>query len=200
MRRLFLAVLALLLTFVLVLMPSTSSATPGCVITAGGLKVCGELLGQPLPAVITVTVTPDPVTLPGPTSTTTVHPPPVTVTLPGPVTTTTAMETPQPQIVTVTPDAVPPVTQTTTIDNPSTGQPTPSHGTIGTNESKDIPAIDFGDGHTTIIEAGLGFLTLLALVGLLLLSLYAGYILGYRDRERKETDFMRALLDKIKSR
>ena len=55
--------------------PSPSPAAPlaqeteGCVITVAGIKVCGTLLGQPLPEVVEVTV-------PGPTITL----PPVTVT------------------------------------------------------------------------------------------------------------------------
>jgi hypothetical protein len=50
------------------------------------------------------------------------------------------------------------------------------------------------------VEAGIGLLTLLALIGLILLGMYAGYILGYKDKERKDTDFMRALLDSVKTR
>lgn len=199
-RHSVLGVLALALLVVVLLWATPVKADTGCVITVADVKVCGELLSEPLPDTITVTVKPDPIIISGPTSTQTVTPPPVTVTttVPGPTVTQTAA----PETVTATPDSVPDetVTETTSVSPSETGQDQSGDGTLGSNESDDTPAIDFGDGDITIIEAGIGFLTLLALVGLLLLTLYAGYILGYKDRERKDTDFMRALLDTVKSR
>lgn len=204
MRRVILSLLALTLVGLLVLLPAPSAeADTGCVITVAGVKVCGELLGEPLPEVITVTVKPDPIIIPGPTSTSTVTPPPVTVTVPGPPgPTQTVTETSQPETVTATPDAVPDetVTETTTVSPSETGQDPVDDGTLGDNEPDDTSDIDFGDGDITIEEAGIGILTLLALVGLLLLSMYAGYVLGYKDKEAKDTRFMRALLDTVKSR
>lgn len=57
------------------------------------------------------------------------------------------------------------------------------------------PDVDLDDGEVTIVEAGLGTLALLALMALILVGMYAGYYLGYKDKEQKDTDFMRALLD-----
>lgn len=136
----------------------------------------------------TVTEVPNPivkteeVVVPGPTETIYIQQPPPpaqpvetrTVEVPGPTTTVTATSPPQPS-----------------------GQTTPEGGTI---EADTGPMIDFGDGDTTPAEVGIGILTLLALVGILLLAMYAGYILGYKDKERTDTNFMRALLDSVKTR
>lgn len=179
--------------------PSSASAERGCVVSLAGLKVCGKLLGEPLPEIVTVTVRPDPIIVPGPTSTQTITPPPVTVTAPPqPVQTVTVA----PRPVTVTPDAVPneTVTVTTTPSASPTRQPEGDDGTIAPDESVGPKAVDFGDGNITIFELGIGLASLLALVGLILLAMYAGYILGYRDKEAKDTRFMRALLDSVKSR
>lgn len=194
--RLRVAFLAFILTLVLVLTPSSAQADDGCVLTVAGIKVCGTVLGQPLPAAVTVTVKPDPIIIAGPTSTVTVRPPAQTVTVPGPGGSTAT------QTITATPKAGPTSTATdsSTVSNTETGQPTPRTGTIIPGGTVDYPAVDFGDGHTTVVEAGIGLLALLALIGLLLLAMYAGYALGYKDRERKDTDFMRALLDSVKTR
>ena len=184
-----------------VLTPSPAGAVPACIVDALGIRVCGELL-EPLP---TITIKPDPIIIPGPTETTTIKPPPVTVTVPGPeAPQETVTVTPEPEVVTETPDAVPEETVTETTSPSPTGQPTDDGGTIAPDDNGESdffsPDIDFGDGNPTVGEVGLGILTLLALVGLLLLSMYLGYILGYKDKERKDTDFLRALLDTVKSK
>jgi hypothetical protein len=201
--RLKVAFLAFILTLVLVLTPSSAQADEGCVLTVAGIKVCGTVLGQPLPAAVTVTVKPDPIIIAGPTSTVTVRPPAQTVTVPGPGgSTVTQTVRPAPQTITASPNAGPPstVTNTSTVSSTETRQNPHRTDTIEPGGTVEIPSIDFNDGHLTTPEASIGFLTLLALVGLLLLAMYAGYVLGYKDKERKDTDFMRALLDSVKIR
>ena len=209
MLRLRVAFLAFVLAVVSVLgLGTPSQAAEGCIINVAGIKVCGELL-EPLP---TVTIKPDPIIIPGPTETVTVRPPAVTVTEP-------AQPPPPPETVTVEPEPVGPsqmpqetvtepsetetVTETTTVSPSETGQSSGEGGTIEPeNGDEDFfsPNIDFGDSDPTIAEVGIGLLATLALVGLLLLTLWAGYILGYKDKERKDTDFIRALLDSAKPR
>jgi hypothetical protein len=45
---------------------------------------------------------------------------------------------------------------------------------------------------------GIGFI--FALMGLFLVGMYAGYVIGYKDHEKRDTHFMRSLLDSIKVR
>lgn len=207
----------MLIAFMLVLVSTPAHAERGCIINIAGIKVCGEILGQPLPPVATVTVRPPPlppvtvtprpratvtekVTVPGPTKTVTAHPrandqsrvappaPTKTVTVSPPAPTRTALPEP---VSTVTETVRPsPTGQTPTAT--VTIEPKPRD-----NASGDL---DFSDGRVTLVEAGIGLITILALVGLLLLALYAGYVLGYKDKERRETDFLRAVLDSAKIR
>lgn len=201
------AALAMSLLLVVPLGPSPVhaqqvSAEKGCIINIAGITICGELL-EPLPTVFVPgpTVTLPPITVPGPVATVTIRPPTqtetvivpgpeTTVTVPGPESTVTVTPRAEP-----TPDAVP--TETVTITPRQTLSPS---DTLEEDDDSGFfePEVDFGDGETTIGEVGIGTLTLLALVGLLLLTLYGGYILGYKDKERKETNFMRALLDQSK--
>jgi len=167
-----------------------------------------EIVGNTVTVVVTDTIT-DTITktikIPGPTITKV--PDPIVRTekiiVPGPTKTIyTQAEAPAPQVVTRTVEVPGPTETTTVTASPTptaspTGQPTPESDTM---EPDTGPAIDFGDGDTTPAEVGIGILTLLALVGLILLALYAGYILGYKDKERTDTNFMRALLDSVKSR
>lgn len=92
-----------------------------------------------------------------------------------------------------TPDAVPDEEATVT------RQPTPTPDTIGPArplESDREVVLDLPE--LTAPEAvGVGFLTLLALVGLILLSMYGGYALGFKDSEEREKKFMRELSDTI---
>lgn len=105
--------------------PSPAPAAPvaqeteGCVITIAGLKVCGTLLGQPLPEVVEVTV--PPITLPPVTETdvVTIRPDPIRVTetiRPAPVRVTE----------TVTPPPLPQPTATVTVHTDGTPNSTPS--------------------------------------------------------------------------
>jgi len=204
MKRLAALVLALLLTAVLSLYPAPARAETGCLINLLGIKVCGTLIGQPLPEVVTVTVRPDPIRIPGPTSTVTVTPAPQVkeVRVPGP---TTFVTDPVPgPTVTRTPQAVPTQTVTAPVETvtvtPDPRQEPEGRDKIDNEEDSGFfsDEVDPGDGETTVAEVGIGTLTLLALVGLLLFTLYAGYIMGYRDREAKDTNFIRAVLDSSK--
>lgn len=101
--------------------------------------------------------------------------------------------------VTVTPTPgtarVPGPTVTRTIERPpvlSRQQPL-EHGTVG-KELFDLPPV------STPGAVGIGFVTLLALAGVILLAMYGGYILGYKESEREDTNFMRALRDSMLTR
>jgi hypothetical protein len=102
---------------------SSGDEPQGCVISIAGIKVCGTLLGQPLPEVATVTV--PPVTLPPVTVTdvVTVRPDPIRVTetiRPEPVRVTetvTAPPVPQPTAT---------VTETQVVGEPNRSDNTPS--------------------------------------------------------------------------
>lgn len=97
-----------------------------------------------------------------------------------------------------TPDAVPDSTPTVT----ETGQPLPEPDTIGPArplQPKEEVLIDLPE--LTAPEAvGVGFLTLLALMGLLLLGMYGGYALGFKESADKDKNFMRELSDTIMRR
>lgn len=213
------AVLALVAMVVLVLSLAVSpepaqSAPPApqCVVQVQGtvgIVICADIpIAQiPLPTVSvqgpTVTLPPvtlPPITVPGPTRTVTLPPVVVpggneTVTLPGNTVTETVIVTDE-ETKTIKPD--PQSSQpTTVVTETGTGQNPPGDGTIEDNDMGD-PTINFGDGHTTVVEAAIGLLTTLLLVGLLLLTMWAGYILGYKDKEKKDTRFLRALLDQVR--
>lgn len=130
MRHVLSAVVATFLAVVLIVgtafAASPADSTPvtqdtqACIINVLGIKVCGTLLGQPLPPVVTVTV--PPVTLPpivGPTRTVTVTPEPVRVTetvRPAPVRVTERVSGPT---VTASPQPQPTATATVTKSGPT---------------------------------------------------------------------------------
>lgn len=102
-----------------------------------------------------------------------------------------------------------PVTRTVTADSvftvvvtetATTGQTPRPDGKVKADDEKKPDPIDFTDGETTIVEAGIGVLSLIGLMVLLLLALYGGYVLGWKDKESKDTDFIGALLDQSKLR
>lgn len=121
--------------------------------------------------------------VPGPTRT--IAPPPVTRTV----------ETPGPTVtVGGSPNSTP---------NSSQSPPSETGGRQDTNEGGTIipgGPIDFGDDTASPAEVGIGILSVLAAVALILAALYGGYVLGYKDKEGKDTDFMRTLLDTAKRR
>lgn len=95
---------------------SSGEDPQGCVISIAGVKVCGTLLGQPLPEAVTVTVPPP-------------NLPTVTVTLPGQTTTVnpgaplTVTKIPEPVRVTETVTTPPLPQATVTVTENSAGQP-----------------------------------------------------------------------------
>jgi hypothetical protein len=203
MTRFFATVIAMIL-FICLMMPWPARADTGCVINVLGVRVCGELL-SPLP---TVTVAPPTVVLPG--STITVRLPSQTVTVPGPVGPTVTVTAPGQPGATVT-EIVPGPTSTITASQP-TATKTIGPGAVSEPPTPtSVPAQDrpvkffSGDIHPfdnkiTVAEVGLGIVATLILMGLFLVGMYAGYVMGYKDKERKDTHFMRSLLDSIKVR
>lgn len=159
-------------------------------------KVAGVVvLNQTIPLPQLPPITLPPVTLPGqppitiriPGETQTVRPPPVTKTV-----------TPDGPTATVT-DRVPNRTQTVTVTPGATSDVTPGGqdgGEGDTIEPEENDPIDFGDDDVTIQEVGLGTLAIFLLVGLVLLAMWGGYYIGYRDADRENADFMDALLTK----
>lgn len=80
----------------------------------------------------------------------------------------------------------------------STGQTPSSRATLGPatplSPSKP-PLIDFGDGKTTVVEASLGIVATVALIGLILFMFYAGYSFGFREADSKNARFIKDVLD-----
>lgn len=206
----------------------SEQATEGCVINVLGIKVCGTLLNQPLPEVVTVTappvtLPPATVTLPGQTHTVTIRPDPVRVTetiTPAPVRVTETVTAPsQPQATatatvtervpqatattTIRPNGqpVPTATETVTIVEQVTRQPDPDSGTIEPEQDDPFlsPDIDFGDSEVSAGEAGIGLLGALLLLALVMGGMWYGFHRGRRSEESIESDFLRTLLDRTKT-
>ena len=209
-----LSALILIITLVgLVVTAPPVESKESCIVNVSGtlgIVLCaGEPVANiPLPTVSiagpTVTLPP----LPRATTTKTVRPPQVTVTktviapgptkrvtVPGPTRLATTTKTVAPETVTRT--EVREETKTKVVTKTVTQSPRQARdtrGTIGPQEQHP----GFPLYHSSPAEAvGIGLLTLLALVGLILLSMYGGYLLGYKDSERENVDFMRALRDKL---
>jgi hypothetical protein len=60
--------------------------------------------------------------------------------------------------------------------------------------------VDFGDDNFTAGEAGLGALSIIALALVGTLGMYGGYRIGRNTAEQEDTDFMRALLESVKTK
>jgi hypothetical protein len=89
------------------------------------------------------------------------------------------------------------VTATETVTAEPTGQPATTPGTIEPTPSDDLrpqifPEVDLG----TPGAVGLGFFSILLISTLILIGMYAGYYLGYKDGDKEEAKFLRALLGK----
>lgn len=134
------------------------------------------------------------VEVPGPTKTETVPGPTVTETetveVPGP-TRTERVEVPGPvRTETVKPEPQPTVTETTT-----------ETVTVTKEVEVDKPEEDgvlFDPPPVSPVEAvGYSSLALIVLCGLIILGLWLGYLLGYKDKERNETRFLSALRDQF---
>lgn len=141
----------------------------------------------PAPPRATVTVTERPRVVPQPPrETITVTPAPRTVTI-----------TPEPRIV---PGPTETVTETPAPDTPDrTRQPDTNRGTI--NEDEPIPdadhALTFPQWSVSAPEAvGLGTLSILLLMLLILVGMWLGYYMGYKDSDKADAKFLRSLLGK----
>ena len=148
------------------------------------------------------------VTVPGPTVT--LPPPPrVTVTVPGPTHTVTAPGGTQTisgptQTVTQTtkptngPTALPTETVTVSggLDTSATTvtatprQPEPTSGTLDPDSGvlDSVPPV--------VVKAGVGVGIIALLAVLILLGMYGGYYIGYKDSDKADANFFRALLNK----
>lgn len=84
--------------------------------------------------------------------------------------------------------------QTVTVPGPTktvTRQARPGRDTLPPRENPEkvyVPVID-----TVIKKVGLGLLALAGIMGLIILGLWLGYALGYRDKDKSEKDFLEAL-------
>lgn len=172
---------------------SGTIATVNCAgVTVGTVKLpTVEVTSPPLPPVTNIVKVPVPgptIRVPGPTQTVTVAG--GTQIVPGPTKTVTV--NPQP---TSLPSPTGSPTETTT------GQTTPDHAMIGpaTPLSPKPRIIDFGDGKTTVVEAGIGVVATILLIGLLLGMYYAGYTFGFREADSKNAGFIRDVLDESKA-
>lgn len=163
--------------------------------TAAGIIVLDTTVN--LPPGPTVTLPPLPGTtvtvhVPGPSQTQTIKVP-----IPGPTQTVHVTAT-----VSVRPSATPEATVTTTETVPgptttiTTGQVDNGGGTI--DQEPDDPVVSIPNIDSPAEAAGIGAILFLILMALILLGLYLGYILGYKDSDRKSADFIQAMLDKVK--
>lgn len=146
------------------------------------------------PKIIRVTKT---VQVPGPTKTVEIPLPQATVTrripVPGPTQTVTVTEggrvirepgSPAPRS--------PRATKTVTVPGPTqtvTRQADPRRVILPPRE-KEVP-VPFVE--TVIKSVGLGLLAIAGIMGLIILGLWLGYALGFKDREKSEKDFLEAL-------
>lgn len=198
--RSFRVIFAGLLVAMLSYLPSPAPADSPCIVRVQGQQatiICSGIsvgtvklpvveVTQTLPPVPEVTKT---IKIPGPTKTVTELPGLITVTK-GPVPNKTVTIQPQPTSL-----------PTPTIEM-APRQPTPTHDTLGPATpfvSSHPHLIDFGDGHTTVIEATLGLLATVLLIAGFFATLYAGYWLGFREADSENASFMRAVLDKAKT-
>lgn len=187
--------------------PVHAAPAPQCIVQVQGtvgIVICADVpVAQiPLPTVTvqgpTITLPPvtlPPITLPAETVTVQVPGGTQTVTLPPGDTETVTEEATV--IVTAEPDNSQP-SSLPSVSPSETGQNPPGDDIIVDNDDDDPPLVDLGDGKTTIVEAALGLFATIALVGLMLLTLWAGYVIGYKDKEKKDTSFMRSLLEQAR--
>lgn len=142
------------------------------------------------------------VPVPGPTSTVTKT---VTITVPGDTktikSTATATTTSRPETVTQTQTQGPGSPRTETVTVSPSGQPSTPDAIVvsppdkgGDNPVEELPIFNGIDTPGEVV--GISTLTLLLLVGLLLLGSWLGYYFGYKDADRENANFMKALSDK----
>lgn len=147
----------------------------------------------------TITIQPIPlprptktVTIPGPTKTVTVIAPsdPRTIWLPG-ETKTKTVKVPGP-VVTKTAPA-----QTQTVTVTETPRPTPVYAPPKVDNPQQHDVLFDPPPVTRTVVVGYSALALLIASGLIILGLWLGYIMGYKDKERVERKFLDALRDQF---
>lgn len=197
MKQLVASVLGVLLVVVVTIgLFSTLNSEPAESTAADATIGLPTITLPPITIKDVITLRPDPVTLP-----------PVTVTLPGDrvtvtkdrteyVTKTKTVSPRNTKTVTVRPTAP---TQRVTERTTKNSKPGPTvTETVTTSPEHRSGPVDLGDDKVTFVEVGIGLLTIIVIGGIMVLLLYAGYIIGYKDEERKETQFMKSLLSQVK--
>jgi hypothetical protein len=161
--------------------------------TAAGIVVLHEVINLP-----SVTVPGNPITIrtPGHTTTVRVPGPTQTITAPGAITTSTDTTTiTQPAQTATVRVPGPTATQTTTVTaaprqtatDSATIDPTPDDST-----GIDVPGTNLSPPEAV----GIGTLAIIAVACLILLGMYIGYYMGYKDSDKAEAQFYRSLLGK----
>lgn len=176
-----------------VLVPGPTVTLPPETITLPPIRETITLPPLPAPTrTVTVPGAPRPtqtVTIPGPTQI--IPGPTETVTTPSQERTVTNFTTFVLPGKTATVTETPPVETETVFVRP-TRQPRPDHATIAPGEIFiDPPAL------TIPQAAGIGAATLVFLLGLVVLALWGGYIVGYKDSDRENRQFLAALRDQF---
>lgn len=199
--------------------PAASSDTPSpvsnviqqttdCIVQPHGILgsvVCAGQTVQQIPLPV-VTIIPSPARTTLPVRTVTVTPVPVTKTIYQELAPPTVFLTPPPKtvfvqrnisgpevVVTKTASALPlpQSTATVTVTAHPARQTPPERGRIGGGGIR----IPFTEHANPAVKVGLGALAAVVIVGLILIGLYLGYTIGWKDKERKDTNFMRAVLE-----
>jgi hypothetical protein len=179
---------------------STSQVRVVC--TAAGIIVLDQTIN--LPPGPTVTLPPLPgatitVHVPGPVETATVRVP-----VPGPTQSVTATQTLSGPTSTVTvsgptKSVTANSTQTATVTaSESSGQVGNGGATMDPTPVVNDPVISIPNIETPAQAAVVGLGLLALLTAIVLLGLYAGYVLGYKDADKENAGFMKAMISKVK--
>lgn len=199
--------------------PTIASCT---IIKQAGINIqfqCTDSLGNVIPAG-QITVEPQVIVseiiknVPGPTVTATVRVPGAVKTVrvtrtvrPAPVVKTFTVVQPQATVTRTLPPkprATRTVTETAPVETVTATatprQEAPTRGRLDDTPGLFGDSLNFGDGNTTIVEAGIGvgLAIILALIALSLL--HGGFILGYKSSEKADTNFIRAMRDQLSRR
>lgn len=131
------------------------------------------------------------VNVPGPTKTVTVPGDTQTVSVPGPTKTVTVRPTSN------SPTALPApggqtVTESATVETTATVTVTAEPSEVPNDPVVSIPGVP-----DVVEKAALGLLSIIALCALMLLGMYLGYYIGYRDSDSANARFMGALRDEL---
>lgn len=163
------------------------------VCTLAGAVVVNTVVAIPNGPTVTVSLPPirttQTVEVQGPRSTATINVP-----VPGPTQTVTSVVTaPGPTVTANGPTS----TATVSVTETASGQPTPGPATLGPSESGSPDSAGvFIPSPTTVKGAAITGGILLALVALLLIALFSGYTLGYKESDMATVAWIKRLLDK----